>query len=427
MKSLSERLKKQPPEVLARLRFIGKAARELGYPAYVVGGFVRDLLLGVEDYDLDIVVEGDGIDFAQELSSHLHCGFVKHKQFGTATLITHDKVKIDLATARQETYEYPASLPKVKPCAIKDDLARRDFTINALALGISEDNFGTLVDFFDAGEDLNKKVIRVLHDLSFIDDPTRILRAIRFEQRFGFAIERHTLRLLKDAAKKQMLQKVHKHRLRDELILILKEPQAFKCLKRINTLCGFAFIESGFRLKKNTLPGLKEMGEIYAWFRANFPHQHKVELWLLYLTVLLEHLDGQQLRKVLREFAFRKYEMDAVIIFKEKSSAILSRLKTPIAPSGIYKILHPLPYEALLCIFVKARDKKVKDKIKNFLFTYRGIQIHLNGQELQAMGMAPGPQFKQILSQLLYAKLDGKFKTKEEELLYLQEKVLAKG
>ncbi len=427
MENVAKRLHTQPQEVLARLRFIGNVAQELGYPVYVVGGFVRDLLLGVEDYDLDIVVEGDGIHFAKELSSRLHVGFVKHKQFGTATLITHDKVKVDVATARQETYEYPASLPKVKPGSIKDDLARRDFTINALALDISRNNFGALVDFFHGRKDLNKKAIRALYDISFIDDPTRILRAIRFEQRFGFTIERHTFTLLKDALKKHMLEAVHKHRLRDEFILILKESQAFKCIKRINGLCGFAFIEKKLRLKKKALNTLKKIEGTYTWFRDNYPHKHKVEVWLLYLMVLLEHLDSMRLKKVFKEFAFRRSEMDAASIFKEESSAMLSRLKAPIAPSVIYKILQPLPYEVLLCVFIKAHDKKVKDKIRDFLFTYKSIQIHLNGEELKALGMAPGPQFKRILLQLLYAKLDGKFKTKEEELIYLRHNILAKS
>lgn len=427
MENLSEKLNKQPRETLERIKLIARLARELKYPVYVVGGFVRDIILGLKDFDLDIVVEGDGMDFAKELSQRLKGStFIKHRQFGTATVATEDKTKIDIATARKEMYEHPACLPKVMPGTIKDDLARRDFSINAMACDISYERFGQLVDFFRGREDIKKKVIRALHDLSFIDDPTRILRAIRFEQRFNFKIEAHTLRLISEGMALHMLEKVHDHRLRDELILILKEPTAINCIKRINTLCGFTFIHSNLRITRKTITRLEKIKKLHLWFEKNFTHRRKIELWVLYLAIVLETLDTRELQIILSEFAFRKGEVKIILSFKAQSERIISRLKSAPSPSRIYRILEGLSYETILLILHKAGTQNVKQKLIDFLRRYSASRIFISGHELKALGITPGPCFKEILKELLYAKLDGKFETKEEELRYLKDKILRK-
>lgn len=437
MENLTEKLKSQPEEILARLKFIAALAGEFNYPVYIVGGFVRDLILGVEDFDLDIVLEGDGIHFAKELADELKADFIKHRRFQTATIVikaqTHPQgkffgsgTKIDIATARKEIYEQPASLPRVSQGTIKDDLGRRDFSINAMAVSISESTFGQLVDFYDSREDLRNKRIRVLHCLSFIDDPTRILRAIRFEQRFNFSFEKTTLRLLKEAVGLKMLQKVHKHRLRDELILIFKEPQAVRCIRRVYDLCGFEFIHQGLRLSSPMLAMLKKANEIHIWFRNNFPHKRRLELRVLYLAVLLEGLSSLTLRKVLTEFAFHKSESKIVLSYKSDTQRVSLKLKGAASPSSIYKILEPLRYEVIILILAKTNEARIKNKLKDFLRLYNGSRIFTSGHELKALGITPGPDFKEILKTLLYAKLDKKFHTKEEELSYLQNVILAK-
>ena len=427
MEDLSEKLKNEPAEVLERLKFIGRVARELDYPVYIVGGFVRDIILGVDDFDLDVVVEGDGINFAKELAFRLGADFIKHKRFGTATVVTKDKIKVDVASARKEIYEEPASLPKVSPGTIKDDLGRRDFAINAMAIDIAQSSFGRLVDFYQSREDIEKKAIRILHNLSFIDDPTRILRAIRFEQRFNFRIESRTLKLLQEALSRGMLEKVHKHRLRDEIILILKEPCVVKCLSRINELCGLKFIHSDLRLDNKTLNLLGSIDEAHSWFRNSFTHRRKLERWLLYLMVLLEGLDRHSLEAALKEFAFRKGEAKIILSFKSESAKAISRLKESVSPSHIYRILEPLSYEVILLTLLKADSREVKNKIKDFLRMYSASRIFISGHELKELGITPGPDFKEILKKLLYAKLDKKFKTREEELRYLKNKILTKS
>lgn len=437
MENLTEKLKSCSSEILARLKFIAALAGEFNYPVYIVGGFVRDLILGVEDFDLDIVIEGDGIHFAKELSHRLKADFIKHRRFQTATIVIKDKAhphgkfsgrgeKIDIATARKEIYEHPAALPRVSPGTIKDDLGRRDCSINAMALSISEGDFGQLVDFYDSREDLEEKRIRVLHPLSFIDDPTRILRIIRFEQRFNFSFEKTTLRLLKRAAALKMLQKVHKHRLRDELILIFKEPRAIRCISRVYDLCGFEFIDQGLRLSGKTLAMLKKVNEIHMWFSNNFPHKRRSELWVLYLAVLLEGLSSFRLREVLMEFAFHKSESGIALSYKSDTQKVSLKLKVAASPSSIYKILQPLRYEVIILALAKCKQAKIKNKLTDFLRLYSEIRIFTSGHELKELGVKPGPDFKEILKTLLYAKLDKKFHTKEEELSYLHDKILSK-
>ena len=453
MENLTEKLKSCSSEILARLKFIAALAGEFNYPVYIVGGFVRDLILGVEDFDLDIVIEGDGIHFAKELSHRLKADFIKHRRFQTATIVIKDKThphpaaqeaaavkpssgpggrffsigtKIDIATARKEIYEQPAALPRVSPGTIKDDLGRRDFSINAMAVSISEGAFGQLVDFYDSREDLRNRRIRVLHSLSFIDDPTRLLRIIRFEQRFNFSLEKTTLRLLKEAVNLKMLQKVHKHRLRDELILIFKEPQTVRCIKRVYDLCGFEFIHPGLRLSSKMLAMLKKANETHMWFKNNFPHKRRLELWVLYLAVLLEGLPSLTLRKVLMEFAFHKSESKIVLSYKSDAQRISLKLKGAVSPSSIYKILEPLRYEVIILALAKTNEARIKNKLIDFLRLYNGSRIFTSGHELKALGVQPGPHFKEILKTLLYAKLDKKFHTKEEELSYLQNVILAK-
>lgn len=199
------------------MKRIGDYANGMGYKAFLVGGTVRDIILDKESLDLDITVEGDAIKLGERLAEELGGTLVAHKMFGTCTLELKGKVKIDFATARKETYEKPAALPKVEPSSLKDDLARRDFTINAMAMSLNKEDFGRLIDLFGGREDLAKGIIRVMHDKSFIDDPTRIFRAVRFGKRFGFAIDRRTLRLIESAIKKGMLNKLSKYRINKEL------------------------------------------------------------------------------------------------------------------------------------------------------------------------------------------------------------------
>ena len=211
------------------IEIVEKIADKLKVRAYIVGGPVRDKLLGIENLDLDFVVEADGIKFAEALNKTLKGKLTVYKAFGTATIELKGK-RIDIVTARKETYKRPAAYPAVKPGRIKDDLFRRDFTINAMAIAVNKKGLGRLVDFYNGRKDLKKRLIRVLHDKSFMDDPTRIFRAVRFSVRFGFKIEPHTKKLMKEAVSDGLLGEVNAGRIRKEVESFLKEKNPKKCL-----------------------------------------------------------------------------------------------------------------------------------------------------------------------------------------------------
>lgn len=227
---------KLPKGLLRVIGLIADTAAENSFSAFLVGGFVRDILLGAKNMDLDIVIEGDGIKTAKVFADKTHSSCVVHKDFGTAAVAMPDSVKVDFATARKELYKKPAALPTVEFGALREDLFRRDFTINAMAIAISKNDFGQVMDFFGGQKDLADKKIRILHDASFIDDPTRILRAVRFEQRLNFKIEPRTERLLKEALRKNLLKAAGKWRLNKELALISKEKLSKKIFKRVEGL-----------------------------------------------------------------------------------------------------------------------------------------------------------------------------------------------
>jgi tRNA nucleotidyltransferase (CCA-adding enzyme) len=218
------------------LKTAGSAGDRQKVRVFIVGGFVRDLLIGVDNFDIDIVVEGDGLKFAREFAAQIGGTLITHEQFGTAVI--RALCKIDVATARSEAYKSPAVYPSVRFGTIKDDLLRRDFTINSIGVSLNKKTFGKIVDYCKGGNDLKKGIIKVLHDKSFMDDPTRIFRAVRFEQRYGFNIEARTHKLITQAVNLGMIGMLKKQRISKEISLILKEKHAKRMLKRLEELTG---------------------------------------------------------------------------------------------------------------------------------------------------------------------------------------------
>jgi len=233
------------------LRSIGKTASEIGCAAYAIGGFVRDLFLYRSNEDIDIVIEGDGIEFSKKYAENEDVRIHTHEKFGTAVIIFPDGFKIDVASARTEYYRFPAALPIVEMSSIKLDLFRRDFTINTLAIQLTPGNFGVLIDFFSAQRDIKEKVIRILHNMSFVEDPTRAFRAIRFEQRFGFTIGKLTSDLIKNAVKMDFFSRLSGKRVFTELRLILEEENPVPAFIRLSDYNLIPFIHPSIRLTKH--------------------------------------------------------------------------------------------------------------------------------------------------------------------------------
>lgn len=416
-----------PAEILNLLKVVGKVADEVGCPAFVVGGFARDLLLGVRNYDLDIVMEGDIRVFGKALADRLKAALVIHKKFKTARVVLPDKFKIDIATARKELYEYPAALPTVSIGYIRDDLARRDFTINAMAIKLNKDDFGKLYDFFGGQNDLKKGQIRVMHHLSFVEDPTRIFRAVRFEQRYNFKIDAYTENLIRAAKDLEMFAKTSGERLREEIVLILKEESPLKAIKRMDELHELRFIHPAIRLDKKLVRLLERVGQTIDWFKLSFLKMLP-ELWLVWLLALIDQLSFDQTLEVLSRFPFRRKDKDNILSSKRVAASILRNLDLakPLKPSQVFELLKGLADELILFLMAKSRTTRAKKRISSYLLDYRKVKLAISGRDLERMGLLPSPKFKRILDRTLYAKVDGELKTKKDELRFAEKLVKLK-
>ncbi len=408
-----------PLELKGLINKVRQQASAGGLRVYLVGGFVRDLILGVKNLDLDIVIEGDGIKFAQVFGKSTGGKVTVHKSFGTATLKLDSGLKIDFSSARKEFYPKPAHLPLVSPGLLRDDLSRRDFTINAMAISLHE---GRLIDYFCGIKDLENKKIRILHDLSFSDDPTRILRGIRFEQRLHFNIEPKTLRLLKEAVQSGFLQMVHPHRTRDDLILALKEQEPVKNIKRMDQLVGFTFIHPKLKVTARTYAYLMSLEKEIKWFNKNYPRRRGLDTWLIYFIGLLDHLSARATVDICKRLGLRKGEAKRILTSRGARRTFIAALSSrEFKPSKIYALLEPLSYETIISIRAKHKSRTLRNNIAAFLEIYNGMCILVSGSDLRCLGVPPGPRYKKVFSCVLNAKLNGKVRNKEEELLLIRE------
>ncbi len=411
-----------PRKVQKLLRQAGKIAEELGYKAFIVGGIVRDILLGIENLDIDLVIEGDGILFSTQFAKKVGGEIKKYKEFGTAAITFPDGFKLDIATSREEFYSEPASLPQVRPALLQRDLFRRDFTVNSLAIDISPSNFGFLTDFFEGEKDLREKKVRVLHSRSFIEDPTRIFRAIRFEQRYGFTIEKKTQKLIEEALGGKIFQKLSKERIREELIQILKEDRPEKSIRRMQEFGILKAIYPELKLTSQEEKILDNLIDVFAWFEIIF--ERKVKKWLIRLLVISENLNEEKTRDFCEKYKFTREEKESIINTRIEAKRIIKEFKTPqdLLPSFIYEILSPLSQETLLFTTAKAEEKIVKKRIFFYFTRLKKLKIEVNGNDLKKMGYKPSPLFKKIFEEVKKAKLNGQVKTKEEEINYVRKK-----
>ena len=403
---------KFPPEIHNLLRLSGEVAEELGFNAYLVGGSVRDLLRGEENLDLDIVIEGDGIAFARAFGEKLHAKVRTHQKFGTAQIFA-DRTKLDVATARTEYYESPASLPKVETSSIKKDLYRRDFTINTLAVKLNLRDFGLLIDFFGGQRDLREKSIRVLHNLSFVEDPTRAFRAIRFAERFGFKISKHTENLIKSTIEMNLFSMLSGPRLYEELRLSFHETEPIKTLKKLSDYGLLKVIHPNLAFTEELEATLRSMQETLSWFNLLFLEE-KPDKGILYLMALLSGLKDEDMKAATERLSPPPRIRDIILRGIPQAKSILR--KFPVNdPVEVHKIFSNLELGIVLFLMALSKDRKIQKVISHYLTELRNIKTILTGDDLKAMGIQPGPVYSKILRKLLEEKLRGIVKTREDE------------
>lgn len=400
---------------LTLLRVIREAATQRGLPIYIVGGAVRDLLLGRRLNDFDLTVEGDATALARSLASKNGGMVTVHTKFGTAKWFlpknlrpfdtaqgrpetgTHDA--LDLISARSETYKHPAALPTVKPGSIADDLHRRDFTINALAVRLDGAHVGELRDDFHGMADLQNGMIRVLHPRSFIDDPTRMYRAVRYERRYGFRIADDTLALIAEA--RPFVEKLSAQRIRHELDLILEEPNAVSMLNHLDELGLLTVIHPALsNFSQSNLATVKSEDAVL---------QNRNSRWVLWLM----HLNDQEI-----EFLHERLHFPADLLKILHSAVSLNANLSAVVglkPSKVVEFLEGYSIKALEVVSIAVQDEKTKAILTKYLSEWWHVKPKTTGHDLKKRGVPPGPKYSEILRRLRAAWLDGDVKTEEEE------------
>ncbi|MBI5445508.1 MAG: CBS domain-containing protein, partial [Deltaproteobacteria bacterium] len=415
-KLLTERLE---PDVLERLTEIGRAAHDLQMEAYLVGGLVRDLFLRKKNLDVDVVVEGDAIVLASVLADHWGAGVRAHRAFRTATVILPDGFRIDLATARTEYYPQPAALPAVETSSLKLDLYRRDFTINTLALRLDPRRFGEVIDFFGGLRDVKEGTIRILHNLSFVEDPTRVLRALRFQVRFGFHLGRQTQKLLRSAVSAGFVAQARGKRLLQEWIALLKEGDPARAIEVLEEQGILTSLHPSLRLDGKTRELVERVKDVVTWFQLLYLDA-PLRTWFIYLLAVLDPLSDDEIEEWAVSFGVRDREGRSLLAARRQGYRALSELRVElergvVRDSRTYEILHRLDQEVMLFLMAKTKDEEKRKLISRYYTKLSGVRPHRGGRELRALGIPPGPLYRPLLSGLLKARLDGEVKTPEEE------------
>jgi len=423
-RAIMERL---PATVRDLLQLAGRLGRELNMPVYAVGGFVRDLLMHKPNQDIDLVAEGNGIALARALAGELHGRVRVHPKFLTSMVIFHDaegrEQRIDVATARLEYYESPAALPTVELSSIKMDLYRRDFTINALALRLDSTPFGQIADFFGGRRDIKEKVIRVLHTLSFVEDPTRCLRAVRFEQRYGFHIGQGSEKLIKNALKLKLLDRLSPFRLFHEFQHICEEQDPLACLERLNQLGVLQAISPTLALNPARKALLQRIQDMLAWYRLLY-FEEQPQAWLVFFLGLNQNLNYADTAANYQRMGLPENRRADILNQREQARSLRTRLDAwqkdeaagKARVSELCERLKPLTLDSLLYLMAGTTSEALQKSLSRYITQWRREKPDITGAELRATGLAPGPAYGRILRAVLRAKLDGEAPGVEQQL-----------
>lgn len=408
---LEERL---PPSVLDRVRRIAEVSRRHGVPVYLVGGLVRDLLLDRENRDLDLVVEGDGPAFAALLGEQLGGRVRTHPAFLTAVVVDPEGFHIDIATARSEFYRAPAALPEVQTSILRQDLFRRDFTINTLAIRLGPEETPVLIDYFGGRHDLKEKTLRVLHSLSFVDDPTRVLRAVRLELRLGFHISPETLRLVDLALDLGTFDQLSGSRLRDELILLLDEPAlALRGIERLDELGLLRVLHPKIELKESARERLRGARAAWDWYHLEGLTDPPVRVWRLHLMALAGELSESELVRLADRLMLAGEDRRLLVSFPSRVEEAKAKLGGNLLPHQAAEVLEPLAGEELL-LLMAGEDETVRSWVRRDLTELRTFELGIRGSDLLAAGFPPGPRLGEALKATRRARLDGRIGPGEE-------------
>lgn len=406
-------LRQFSPEIVQLLVRIGEIGKETGHPAYLVGGTVRDLILGYPNEDVDIVIEGNAPQLAQRLAEEYRAKIRVHEAFQTATLLLPSGFRVDFASARTEFYAYPAALPAVESGNLREDLYRRDFTVNAMAVSLAPGSFGKLIDYFSGYHDTLEGRIRVLHNLSFVEDPTRILRALRFKTRFRWTIEEETYRFLRQAVQEERLSQVSVSRWWHELKIILSERKPLPILRSMARL----------GLENQIFPGLRWDSKVFrALARAKqlmvqLPPTTGLVPWRIYLLILLSPYSRGLIPEALQAMGLNRKDRrvleDGVWVLQQLPARDLSPAE---ALGWVHAFCRDKHNDILLALSALTAPGEISKSFLNYLVKRKEIKPSVTGHHLMQLGVKPGPRIREILRQIEWARLTGEVRSEDEEL-----------
>ncbi len=411
--------------VLLLLRQIGKLGDLFGKKVYVVGGFVRDTLLGFQNLDIDIVIEGNAIEFAEFVKEKEECRIEKHEKFLTAKVKFDSGLEIDIASARIEYYEYPGALPSVEFASIKKDLYRRDFSINALAISLNENNFGELLDFFSGRKNLEEKIINILYTTSFIDDPTRILRAIRYEQRYGFNLEERTEELMKEALIEKYLDRISGGRIRYELKRSINEKNALGIFLRMGELNILKSLFNKTYYTQILADKIKRFFEFLPWVKTYYSHiKHFNSLYAL-LYLLLEYYPESDLEIISERYSIRKKSLNEMQSLSKRIEVIASFVNKEMNFSDIYMLVEGISPEGIAYLG-SYLDENGREYFKEYLRTRKRVSLkYVSGKRLVTeYKIKDGDRIQEIINNAVKLYLDGVIKNEEDEKTFLNSVVI---
>jgi tRNA nucleotidyltransferase (CCA-adding enzyme) len=404
-----------PPELADALQDEALACEGVD-GVYLVGGTVRDMLLGRPNFDVDVAVVGNAIEFAQGLTRRLGGRCQTHGQFGTAVVRYGDGEHVDVVTARRETYAAPAALPTVEPAGIREDLFRRDFTINAMAASLEGDDYGRVTDPFGGYDDLEEGTIRVLHDQSFVDDPTRIFRAIRYESRFGFRMDEHTESLARAAIAGKYIPRLSAARLRDELVELLDEREAEASIVRLGELGLAAAVHPQLRADEETAHLFARLRELDAEYELDVPD------WRLGLTTLARDLERDDVHALLHRLSIPKRDARHIAAAVVDGPGIVEQLQDGgLTASEIVGLAEPDHPDAPLLALALAD----LEPLREYFDRLQHVQLDIGGAELAELGLGESPRVGEILAELRRRKLNGELDGRESELAAARELIEA--
>jgi tRNA nucleotidyltransferase (CCA-adding enzyme) len=398
-------------EAMEELRPVFEAVQAVGERfdgVYLVGGAVRDVLMDEPSFDVDIAVEGDGIAFGRALAQALGGRAVPHDKFGTA-IVRYEGGRIDVATSRTEFYGYPGALPAVEQASIRQDLYRRDFTINAMAVSLKGDDFGRLVDPFGGLRDLEGRVIRVLHNLSFIDDPTRLFRAIRYENRYGFRMDAHTLGLARACVEMELVGELSSPRLRDELQTLLSEAEAGDSLRRMAELGVDRAVHPHLVAGEETPALIEELDALRERYAPEAP------AWRIRLAALARRLTPDELYEWFERLKLRRRDADMVADAVTVVARLRERVDATEEPAALRDLVRPHDPDGALLALAGA-DEPARGRLARYFEELRGVQLEISGVDLAELGLGESPRVGAVLDELLRRKVNGELDGRSAEL-----------